>query len=111
MFCFLHSTVSDMLCYAMHATFYMHQTSGVCAGMCTCDRMHQMKKTAIVSQRERNALTCFNEKVQINNVKMKTFIYLSTCLPAPISNCDQHKPNKFVMAILNSLHKPHGFSI
>ena len=27
----------------------------------------------VVSQRERNALTCFNEKVYIKNVKMKTF--------------------------------------
>ena len=27
------------------AIFYMHQTSGVCAGVCMCDRMHQMEKT------------------------------------------------------------------
>ena len=63
--------------------FYMHQTSGACAGgMCVCDRTHQMKKTAIVSQREGNALTCFNENVQINNVKMETFsIRPPACLP------------------------------
>ena len=24
-----------------HAIFYMHQTSGACAGMRACDRMHQ----------------------------------------------------------------------
>ena len=30
----------------MCAIFYMHQTSGACAGMCTCDHMHQMEKTA-----------------------------------------------------------------
>ena len=33
----------------------------------------------IVSQRERNALTCFNEKVQFKNVKMEPF---SIRLPA-----------------------------
>ena len=31
----------------MCVIFYMHQTSGVCAGVCACDRMHQMEKTAI----------------------------------------------------------------
>ena len=25
--------------------FYTHQTSGECAGMCACDRTHQMDKT------------------------------------------------------------------
>ena len=29
----------------MHAIFCMHQTSGECAGVCTCDRTHQMDKT------------------------------------------------------------------
>ena len=28
----------------IHAIFYNHQTSGLCAGMCMCDRMHQMEK-------------------------------------------------------------------
>ena len=38
-----------------------------------------------VSQRERNALTCFNEKkVQIKNVKNGNFHYPPTCLPALI---------------------------
>ena len=69
----------------------MHQMSGACAGVCTCDRTHQMKKIAIVSQRERNALTCFNEKFQINNVKMKTFsFHPPACLPA------------FILAILTN---------
>ena len=27
------------------AIFYTHQTSGVCVGVCACDRMHQMEKT------------------------------------------------------------------
>ena len=58
-----------------NAIFYMHQNSGACASICKCDRTHQMKKTAIVSQRERNSLTCFNAKVQISNVKMKTFFF------------------------------------
>ena len=26
-----------------HVTFYTHQTVGMCAGMCTGDRTHQMK--------------------------------------------------------------------
>ena len=30
-----------------HAIFYMHQTSGVCAVMCTCDHTHQMEKTGL----------------------------------------------------------------
>ena len=55
--------------------FYMHQNSGTCAGVCLSNRTHQMKKIAIVSQRERNDLTCFNEKVQINNIKMETFSF------------------------------------
>ena len=60
----------------------MDQTSGVCAGVCACDRTHQMEKTAIVSQRERNSITCFNKKVQINNVKIETFsIYPPACQP------------------------------
>ena len=29
-----------------HAIFYMHQTSGVCVGMCMCDCTHQIEKTA-----------------------------------------------------------------
>ena len=28
----------------MHAIFYMHQTSGACAGVCACDCMHQLDK-------------------------------------------------------------------
>ena len=27
------------------AIIYMHETSGACAGMCACDRMHKMEKT------------------------------------------------------------------
>ena len=96
----------------VRATFYMHQNSGAYPGVCMCDRMHQIKKTAIVSHRERNALICFNEKVQINNVKMETFsIHPPACLPACpyFSNCDQHKPNKFAMAAPNSSDKLHDF--
>ena len=57
----------------LHAIFYMYQSGGACAGVCACLRTHQMKKTAIVTQREINILTCFNDKIQINNVKMETF--------------------------------------
>ena len=39
----------------------------------------------IVPQRQRNVLTCFNEKGQIKNVKMETLsISPPTRLPAPI---------------------------
>ena len=37
----------------------------------------------IVPQRQRNVLTCFNEKVQIKTVKMETFLYPSTHLGSP----------------------------
>ena len=64
----------------------------------------------IVPERQINVLTCFNEKVQIKNVKMET---LSIYPPPPSSpptwpapgyfrNCNQHKPNNFVVAALNS---------
>ena len=33
------------------AIFYMHQTRGACAGVCACDRTHQMEKTTITSQK------------------------------------------------------------
>ena len=59
----------------MCAIFYMHQISGGCAGMCRGNLTHQLKNTTIVSQRERNALTFFHEKAQINNVKMETFSF------------------------------------
>ena len=62
--------------------FYMHQNRGACAEMYTRNLTHQMKKTATESQRKRNALTCCNEKVQINNVEMKTFSFHPfACLP------------------------------
>ena len=38
----------------------------------------------IVPQRQRNVLTCFNEKVQIKNVKMETFSIHPPIWPAPI---------------------------
>ena len=33
-----------------HAIFYTYQSSGTCAGMCTCDCMHEMEKTVIGNQ-------------------------------------------------------------
>ena len=69
----------------MCAIFYMHQISGGCAGMCRGNLTHQLKNTTIVSQRERNALTFFHEKAQINNVKMETFsFHAPACLSAHI---------------------------
>ena len=32
--------------------------------------------TTVVSQRERNILTCFNEKVQIKNVNLATLYFI-----------------------------------
>ena len=32
-----------------HAIFYTYQNSGMCAGMCMCDHMHQMEKTVILT--------------------------------------------------------------
>ena len=31
--------------HLVQANFYTHQTGDLCAGMCTCDLMHQMEKT------------------------------------------------------------------
>ena len=54
--------------------FFIPLSQTICA-INISDRTHQMKKTAVESQRERNALTCFNKKVQINNIKMETFSF------------------------------------
>ena len=80
--------------------------------VCACVIAHiKWRRLPLSHKRERKALNCFNEKVQINNVKMETFsFYPPACLPI-FSNCGQHKPNKFVLAALNSLHKLHGFCI
>ena len=47
---FHHSNVPDKKCHKQvaHAIFYTHQTSGACAGVCMCDRMHQMEQSANV---------------------------------------------------------------
>ena len=53
----------------------------------------------IVPQRQRNVLTCFNEKqkVQIKALKMETFSIHPPHLANPyFRNCDQHKSNSFV---------------
>ena len=87
------------MCYFLH----IHQISaGACAGMCTCDRTHQMKKTTIVSQMLWLVLM---RKFRLTMLKWK--LSLSIHLPAwpYFSDCDTHKPNKFVMAALNSSQK------
>ena len=87
------------MCYFLH----IHQISaGACAGMCTCDCTHQMKKTAIVSQMLSLVLM---RKFRLTMLKWK--LSLSIHLPACpyFSNCDTHKPHKFVMAALNSSQK------
>ena len=44
-----------------HAIFDTHQTSGTCAGMCTCDRMHQMENTEyIISEMCLNLFVTFS---------------------------------------------------
>ena len=30
----------------VRAIFYMHETSGICAGVCVCNHTYQMEKTA-----------------------------------------------------------------
>ena len=46
LFDFFNSNVPLNKCHRQVAcaTFYTHQTSGVCAGMCICDRTHQIEK-------------------------------------------------------------------
>ena len=47
-FDFLHSKVPDNKCREEKvacAIFYMHQNSGVCAGVCMCNCTHQMDKS------------------------------------------------------------------
>ena len=61
-----------------------------------------MQDVIKMSVSDTTILSCFNEKIQIKNVKMKTLYF---------SNCDRHKPNNFVMAALSSSHKLHGFCI
>ena len=70
-----------------------------------------MKRTAIESKKERNTLTCFNETVQINNVKIGAFFFPHLPACSYFINCDQYKPKKFVMAAVNSSHKLHCFCI
>ena len=68
---FFHSNVPDNK-YNKQKWYVLFFTCiKIVVHMLSCS--HQMKMTAIESQRERNALTCFNEKVQNNNVKMETF--------------------------------------
>ena len=70
LFYFFHSTVSDSM---RNSVINRNNTWYFLHGF--------LKKTAIESQRERNILTCFNDKVLINNVKKETFsFYLHACL-------------------------------
>ena len=49
-FHFLHSNIPDNKCHKQKwrmLFFYTHQTSGTCAGVCACNRTHQMNKTEI----------------------------------------------------------------
>ena len=63
-----------------HTQTHKHQNSGACA----IAHIKWRGQLACHKQSERNALTCFNEKVQINNVKMGNLLFPSTFLPAPI---------------------------
>lgn len=42
----------------VHAIFYLYQTSGACAGICVCDCMHQMEKSALLTYFDNSALCC-----------------------------------------------------
>ena len=94
-----------------HALLYMHQTSHVCAGMCMCNRTHQTEKTDFISQRERNVLTCFNEKVHNKMSKWKLSLFVHVPSSPYFSIYDQHKCYNFEMVALSSSYKLHGFCI
>ena len=42
------------------AIFYMHQTSGMYAGICVCNRMHQMEKTAAIIKLGKSQISTSN---------------------------------------------------
>ena len=42
--------------------FYMHQTSGACAGQCACNRTHQMDKAGNVYKIIKRSRICLNKK-------------------------------------------------
>ena len=60
--------------------------------------------------KDKDILTCFNEKVQIKTAKTEPFSLHPPTWPAPIlETVTNTKPNSFVMAALNSSsHKLHG---
>ena len=47
-----------------HAVFYTHQTSGACAGVCTCKCTHQMEKTVSCEVCKTVKNTYFEEHLQ-----------------------------------------------
>ena len=53
------------------ATLYMHQTSGMCTGMCACNQTHQMEKSEPDEQPDEKNMKKTDEK-QMNNQKKKT---------------------------------------
>ena len=60
------------------AIFYTHQTSGVCAGMCACDRTHQIEKTEIwVAHLKKHMLQfLLHFSILTKNADTRTHLYL-----------------------------------
>ena len=64
--------------------YFLHASNEWCmCGVCTCNRTHQMKKTAIVSQRGINVSTCLMRNFRSIMLKWKPSlsIHLPACLP------------------------------
>ena len=52
------------------AVSYMHQTSGACAGLCACDRTHEMEETVL--DQENMHLFVYNMDILLGYPKQNT---------------------------------------
>ena len=71
-FHFLRSYVPDSECHKQvaRAVSYMHQTSGACAGLCACDRTHEMEETVL--DQENMYLFVYNMDILLGYPKQNT---------------------------------------
>ena len=67
----------------MRATFYIHQTSAVCADMCACHCMHQMDKTDSQALKECE-IQGFVKKWQHANFLLHLAMYLDILTPLKV---------------------------
>ena len=65
----------------LHAIFYMHQTSDVCAGMCVYDHTHQMEKTA----KFRQTVAVAYDDPSLGTSKLEASIYRTISLLSSIT--------------------------